>query len=149
MNDELRNYALDAMHHRLRQVRSYSLLGEGGSKIVHAALVKSDPPTVSNPANQRTLSLAADAADDGALFSWLDEEDGKPQLLTLAQIRSLAESLSTFETDMYDFLDKLCGPDRLRRDHHVRAGRPRGLAFLTVQFSPVSPNTERPGAGTP
>jgi hypothetical protein len=109
MNDELRNYALDEMHHRLRQVRSYSLLGEDGSKIVHAALVKSDPPTVSNPANQRTLSLAADAADDGTLFSWLDEEDGKPQLLTLAQIRSLAESLSTFETDMYDFLDKLCG----------------------------------------
>jgi hypothetical protein len=109
MNDELRNYALDEMHHRLRQVRSYSLLGEDGSKIVHAALGKSDPPTVSNPANQRTLSLAADAADDGTLFSWLDEEDGKPQLLTLAQIRSLAESLSTFETDMYDFLDKLCG----------------------------------------
>ena len=110
MNDELRTYALDEMHHRLRQVRSYSLLDEDGSKItVHAALVKSDPPTVSNPANQKTLSLAADAVDDGALFSWLDEEDGKPQLLTLAQIRSLAESLSAFETDMYDFLDKLCG----------------------------------------
>ena len=110
MNDELRNYALDQMHHRLRQVRSYPVLDADGSKItVHAALVKSDPPTVSNPANQKTLSLAADAADDGALFSWLDEEDGKPQLLTLAQIRSLAESLSAFETDMYDFLDKLCG----------------------------------------
>ena len=64
---------------------------------------------MSNPANQKTLSLAADAADDGALFSWLDEEDGKPQLLTLAQIRSLAENLSAFETDMYDFLDKLSG----------------------------------------
>ncbi|MGC2836159.1 MAG: hypothetical protein WA238_18930 [Methylocella sp.] len=110
MNDELRNYALDQMHHRLRQVRAYSLFAEGGLNItVHAALVKSDPPTVSNPANQRTLSRAADAADDGSLFSWLDEEDGKPQLLTLAQIRSLAESLSAFETDMYDFLDKLSG----------------------------------------
>jgi hypothetical protein len=110
MNDELRNYAFDEMHHRLRQVRSYSLLDEDGSKIsVHAALVKSDPPTVSNPANQKTLSLAADAADDGTLFSWLDEEDGKPQLLTVAQIRSLAESLSAFETDMYDFHDNLCG----------------------------------------
>ena len=110
MNNELRTYALDEMHHRLRQVRSYSLLDEDGSKItVQAALVKSDPPTVSNPANQETLSLAADAAEDGTLFSWLDEEDGKPQLLTLAQIRSLAESLSAFETDMYDFLDKLCG----------------------------------------
>jgi hypothetical protein len=110
MNNELRNYALDQMHHRLRQVRSYSLLDEDGSKIsVQAALVKSDPPTVSNPANQETLSLAADAADDGTLLSWLDEGDGKPQLLTLAQIRSLAESLSAFETDMYDFLDELCG----------------------------------------
>ena len=56
MNDELRTYALDQMHHRIRQVRAYSLLAEGGSKItVHAALVKSDPPTVSYPANQRTL----------------------------------------------------------------------------------------------
>jgi hypothetical protein len=110
MNDELRNYALDAMHHRLRQVRSYSLLHEDGSKIiVHAALVRSDPPTVSNPLNQKTLSLAADAADDGALFSWLDEEDGEQSLLTLAQVRSLAESLAAFETDMYDFLDKICG----------------------------------------
>ena len=110
MNNELRNYAFDEMHHRLRQVHSYSLLDKDGSKItVQAALVKSDPPTVSNPANQKTLSLAADAADDGALFSWLDEEDGKQSLLTLAQIRSLAESLSVFETDMYDFLDKLWG----------------------------------------
>jgi hypothetical protein len=110
MNDELRTYALDQMHHRIRQVRAYSLLAEGGSKnTVHAALVKSDPPTVSYPANQRTLSLAADAADNGALFSWLDEEDGKLQLLTLAQIRSLAESLSAFETDMYNFLDRLSG----------------------------------------
>jgi hypothetical protein len=110
MNNELRNYPLDEMHHHLRQVRSYSLLDEDGSKItVHAALVKSDPPTVSNPANQKTLSLAADAADDGTLLSWLDERDGKPRLLTLAQIRGLAESLSAFETDMYDFLDKVCG----------------------------------------
>ena len=110
MNDELRNYALDQMHHRLRQVRPYLLLDEDGSKItVHAALIKSDPPTVRNPANQRTLNIAADAVDDGTLFSWLDEEDGKPQLMTLAQIRSLAESLSAFETDMYDFLDKLSG----------------------------------------
>ena len=110
MNDELRNYALDQMHHRLRQVRAYSLLDEDGSKItVHAALVKSDPPTVSDPANQKTLNIAADAADDGTLFSWLDEQDGKPHLLTLAQTRSLAESLSAFETNMYDFLDKLSG----------------------------------------
>jgi hypothetical protein len=110
MNDELRNYALDEMHYRIRQVRAYSLPAEGGSKItVHAALVKSDPPTVSNPANQETLGRAAGAADEGTLFSWLDEEDGKPQLLTLAQIRSLAESLSAFETDMYDFLDRLSG----------------------------------------
>jgi hypothetical protein len=49
---------LDEMHHRLRQVRAYSLLAEDGSKItVHAALIKGDPPTVSNPANQKTLSL--------------------------------------------------------------------------------------------
>ena len=110
MSSELRDYAFEEMHHRLRQVRLYSLLDNDGSKItVHAALIKSDPPTVSNPANQKTLGRAADAADDGTLFSWLDEEDGKPQLLTLAQIRSLAESLSAFETDMYDFLDKLCG----------------------------------------
>ena len=81
MNDELRTYALDMMHHRLRQVRSYSLLDEDWSKIiVHAALVKSDPPTVSNPANQKTLNLAAGATDEGALFSWLDEEDGKQSL---------------------------------------------------------------------
>ena len=78
MSSELRDYAFEEMHHRLRQVRPYSLLDEDGSKItVHAALVKSDPPTVSNPANQKTLSGAADAADDGTLFSWLDEEDGK------------------------------------------------------------------------
>jgi hypothetical protein len=110
MNNELRNYAFDEMHHRLRQVRFYSILDEDGSKIiVRAALIKSDPLTVSNPANQKTLSLTADAADDGTLFSWLDEEDGKPQLLTLAQIRGLAKSLSAFETDMYDFLDKLSG----------------------------------------
>ena len=57
MNDELRTYALDEMHHRIRQVRAYSLPAEGGSKItVHAALVKSDPPTGSNPANQETLA---------------------------------------------------------------------------------------------
>ena len=110
MNNELRTYAFGEMHHRLRQVRTYALLNEDGSKItVHAALVKSDPPTVSNPTNQKTLSLAADAADDGTLFSWLDEEDGKPHLMTLAQIRSLAESLSAFETDMYNFFDKICG----------------------------------------
>ena len=66
---ELRDQAFEEMHHRLRQVRSYSLLDKDGSKIaVHAALVKSDPPTVSNPANQKTLSLAADAADDGTLL---------------------------------------------------------------------------------
>ena len=95
MNNELRNYALDQMHHRLRQVRSYPVLDADWSKItVHAALVKSDPPTVSNPANQKTLNLAAGAADDGTLFSWLDEEDDKQSLLTLAQIHSLAESLS-------------------------------------------------------
>ena len=30
-------------------------------------------------------------------------------MLTLAQVRSLAESLTAFETDMFDFLDKICG----------------------------------------
>jgi hypothetical protein len=64
---------------------------------------------VGNPANQKTLNLAAGASDDGTLFSWLDEEDGKQSLLTLAQIRSLAESLSAFETTMYDFLAKVSG----------------------------------------
>ncbi len=108
MSSELREYAFEEMHHRLRRVRSYSLLDEGASKItVHAALVKSDQLTVSNPANQKTLSLVTDAADEGTLFSWLDEEDGKPQLLTLAQVRSLAESLTAFETTMYDFLAKI------------------------------------------
>jgi flagellar hook-associated protein FlgK len=108
MSSELRDYAFEEMHHRLRQVRLYSLLDNDGSKItVRAALVRSDPPTVGNPANQKTLNLAAGAADDGTLFSWLDEEDGKQSLLTLAQIRSLAESLSAFETTMYDFLAKL------------------------------------------
>jgi hypothetical protein len=34
---------------------------------------------------------------------------GSHSCWTLAQIRSLAESLSAFETDMYDFLDMLCG----------------------------------------
>ncbi len=43
------------------------------------------------------------------MLSRLDEGDGKQQSLTLAQIRSLAESLSAFETDMYDFLRKVCG----------------------------------------
>jgi flagellar hook-associated protein FlgK len=110
MSSELRDYAFEEMHHRLRQVRSYSLLSEDGSKItVRAALVKSDPPTAGNPANQETLDLAAGAADDGTLFSWLDEEDGKQSLLTLAQIRNLAEGLSGFETTMYDFLAKISG----------------------------------------
>ena len=58
---------------------------------------------MSDPANQKALSLAADAVDDDTLFSWLDEEDGKPQLLTLAQIRTLAESLSAFETEYVRF----------------------------------------------
>jgi hypothetical protein len=64
---------------------------------------------VSNPANQKTLLAANGGGDDGTLLSWLDEGDGKQQLLTLAQIRSLAESLSAFETEMYDFLDRLGG----------------------------------------
>jgi len=112
LNNELRTYAFDEMHHRLRQVRSYSLLDEAGSKItVHAALIKSDPLTESNPLNQETLSLAADAttADAGRLFSWVDAMDGKHTLLTLAQVRSLAESMTAFQTDMYDFIDKVCG----------------------------------------
>jgi hypothetical protein len=110
--NDLHNHALDAMHHRLRQVRSYSLLDEAGSNMtVHAALIKSDPLTESNPLNQETLSLAADAtaADPGRLFSWVDAMDGKHMLLTLAQARSLAKSLTAFQTDMYDFLDKICG----------------------------------------
>jgi hypothetical protein len=37
---ELHNHALDEMHHRLRQVRSYSLLNRDGSEtIVDAALI--------------------------------------------------------------------------------------------------------------
>ena len=42
---------------------------------------------------------------------------------------------------MYDFHDKLSERDRLRRDHHVRSGRPRGVAFLIFA---VVPNIERP-----
>ncbi|HZZ25302.1 MAG TPA: hypothetical protein VFE60_23300 [Roseiarcus sp.] len=108
--NELRNHAFDEMHHRLRQVRSYSLLNRDGSKItVHAAIIKSDPVTESNPLNQKTLSLAAAAADDDTLYPWLDSMDGRQIMLTLAQVRSLAESLSAFDRTMYDFLDKIWG----------------------------------------
>jgi hypothetical protein len=67
---ELLNHAFDEMHHRLRQVRSYSLLDRDGSKTtVHAALTtKGDELTESNPLNQKTLSLVADTSDDGTLF---------------------------------------------------------------------------------
>jgi hypothetical protein len=113
MSYELRTYALDQLHHRLRQVRSYSLLDAAGSKtIVHAALIESDEVTESNPFNQKTLNLAADALlpkSEDITFPWIDAEDGKQMLLTLAQVRSLAESLTAFRTDMYDFLDKICG----------------------------------------
>jgi hypothetical protein len=60
----LRNHALDEMHHRLRQVRSYSLVDEDGSKItVHAALVKSDPQRaiqlIKNPPSRARLRICA------------------------------------------------------------------------------------------
>ena len=111
MNDELRNYALDQMHHRLRQVRAYSLLDEDGSQItVHAALVKSDPPTVSDPAQSKNPKHSRRCCGRyGTLFSWLDAQDGKPHFADPRAGRSLAESLSAFETNMYDFLDKLSG----------------------------------------
>jgi hypothetical protein len=111
MSYELRGYALDQMHHRLRQVRSYSLLSDAGSRTtVRAALTEGDELTESNPFNQKTLNLAADAtADPEGLFSWVDAMDGKQRVLTLAQVRSLAESLAAFRTGMYDFLDKICG----------------------------------------
>jgi hypothetical protein len=35
--------------------------------------------------------------------------DGKQRLLTLAQVRSLAESQTAFRNAMYDFLDKVRG----------------------------------------
>ena len=106
---ELHNHALDEMHHRLRQVRSYSLSNRDGSvSTVRAALVtKGDELTESNPLNQNTLNLAAGASDDGALFPWIDAMDGKQTLLTLAQVRSLAESQTAFRNAMYDFLDKV------------------------------------------
>jgi hypothetical protein len=106
---ELHNHAFDEMHHRLRQVRSYSLLNRDGSEtIVHAALItKGDELTESNPLNQKTLSLVADASDDGALFPWIDAMDGKQSLLTLAQVRSLAESQTAFRNAMYDCLDRV------------------------------------------
>ena len=106
---ELHNHAFDKMHHLLRQVRSYSLLNRDGSEtIVHAALItKGDELTESNPLNQKTLSLVADASDDGTLFPWIDAMDGKQTLLTLAQVRSLAESQTAFRNAMYDFLDKV------------------------------------------
>ena len=133
MNNELRTYALDEMHHRLRQVRSYSLLDGDGSKItVRAALAKSDPPTVSNPANQKTLSIAADAADDGTLFSWLDEVDGKPQLMTLAQIRSLGACLLNPGEMGFEPLKPVGELDaanlRIRFDVRVEALRPSFVA---------------------
>jgi len=106
---ELHTYAFDEMHHRLRQVRSYSLLDRDGSKTtVHAALTtKGDELTESNPLNQKTLNLAANATDDGTLYPWLDAMDGKHSLLTLAQVRSLVESQTAFRNAMYDFLDKV------------------------------------------
>jgi hypothetical protein len=108
---ELHNHAFDDMHHRLRQVRSYSLLNRDGSETtVHAALItKGDELTESNPLNQKTLSLVADASDDGTLFPWIDAIDGTQSLLTLAQVRSLAESQTAFRNAMYDFLDKVWG----------------------------------------
>jgi hypothetical protein len=111
MSNELRERAFEEMHHRLRQVRSYSLLDENGSQItVHAAIIKSDPLTESNPLNQETLGRAAAVADDdGAPYLWLDALNGKPMQLTLTQVHSLAESLSAFETTMYDFLAKISG----------------------------------------
>jgi hypothetical protein len=108
--NDLRNHAFDQMHHRLRQVRAYSLVDLNGVKTtVRAAIIKSDPLTESNPLNQKTLDLAAAATDDGALFQWLDATEGKQSLLTRAQVRSLAESLSAFRNAMYDFLDKIWG----------------------------------------
>jgi hypothetical protein len=108
---ELRDHAFDEMHHRLRQVRSYSLLDRDGSKTtVHAALIAGDELTESNPFNQKTLSLAGDALlprSEDILFPWIDAMDGKQTLLTLAQVRSLAEGLTAFQKVMYDFLDKV------------------------------------------
>ena len=111
MSYELRERAYEEMHHRLRQVRSYSLFDENGSQVtVYAAIIKSDPLTESNPLNQETLGRAAEAAaDGGAPYLWLDALDVKPKQLTLRQVHSLAESLTAFETGMYDFLDKICG----------------------------------------
>jgi hypothetical protein len=108
---ELHNHAFDEMHHRLRQVRAYSLMDQDGSKtIVHAALItKGDELTESNPLNQNTLHLAADAVNHDALFPWIDAMDGKQSLLTVAQVRSLAESQTAFRNAMYDFLDKVWG----------------------------------------
>jgi hypothetical protein len=61
---------------------------ESGSQItVHAAIIKSDPLTESNPLNQETLGRAAEAAaDDGAPYFWLDALDDKPKQLTLTQV---------------------------------------------------------------
>ena len=111
MSNELRERAFEDLHHRLRQVRSYSLLDENGSQItVHAAIIKSDPLTESNPLNQETLRRAANVTDnDGASYLWVDALDGKSKQLTLTQVHSLAERLTAFETGMYDFLDKICG----------------------------------------
>ena len=43
------------------------------------------------------------------MFQWLDATEGKQSLLTRAQVRSLAGSLSAFQNAMYDFLDKIWG----------------------------------------
>jgi hypothetical protein len=103
---ELKAHVLGELRRRLRVPRSYSLLDEDGSRTtVHAAIIESDPLTVSNPANQKTLV----AANNGTSLSWLDERDGKQQLLTFAQVRSLAESLTAFQKNMYDFLAKSYG----------------------------------------
>ena len=56
--------------------RAYPDLDAHGSKIIaHAALVKSDPPTVSNPANQETLSLGACLDNSGLWWRRLLESD--------------------------------------------------------------------------
>jgi hypothetical protein len=110
---ELRDHAFDEMHHRLRAVRSYSLLERDGSTTtVHAAIKRSDQLTERNPFNQKTLSLAADALppkSEDILFPWIDAMDGKQMRLTLAQVRSLAESMTAYQKAMYDFLDKVWG----------------------------------------
>jgi hypothetical protein len=111
--NDLHKHALDELKRRLGLARPYSLDGQDGSRItVHAALIDTDQFKIieSNPANRKTLSLAADAAaDDGRLFPWLDAMDGKPSLLTLAQVRSLDDNLIAFRTAMYGFLHRVYG----------------------------------------